>query len=445
MLRWAALAGALALCACGSTMGPTSITASRTFYNEVIHDTASEQLLLNIIRAKNYETPNFVDVSEADATVAFTGSVTGTSSGIGAKAGTSGGTLAGNIGAVGGTFSYGDQALVRYSPVLGYPLIQQISSPIAPVSIVHMFDSDYPLGSILEMSVERLTPGYADYYLASDRMVLLDQYGSIVLTPQKTAPGRTKSRGKDPPGSGGGGDAENSQDLNIILQNQAPAPTSGFIPNCEIPAADQNPASNVRRLWAGLENLYGRSATADVITLQGGTSGAGFFFRTRSAVGSLKLSETPEIYITSPEEANEIISYNNQAPCHIVAGEYVQNLFYFNSQLPGPSGENEPNAEAIENDWKAFFTEALQTRIDARLRNDTVARDSRRVFILIERTSLPPSNAYVAISRGGYWYSIRLDDRTSKNNFALLNEILTIQASPEKSPQLTPSISVGGR
>jgi hypothetical protein len=58
---------------------------------------------------------------------------------------------------------------------------------------------------------------------------------------------------------------------------------------------------------------------------------------------------------------------------------------------------------------------------------------------------LPPSNAYVAISRGGYWYSIRLDDRTSKNNFALLNEILTIQASPEKSPQLTPSISVGGR
>jgi hypothetical protein len=51
----------------------TSTTASRTFYNEVIHDTASEQLLLNIIRAKNYEAPNFVDVSEAAATVAFTG------------------------------------------------------------------------------------------------------------------------------------------------------------------------------------------------------------------------------------------------------------------------------------------------------------------------------------------------------------------------------------
>ncbi|HEY0146784.1 MAG TPA: hypothetical protein VGB93_11705, partial [Methylovirgula sp.] len=141
---WMALVGVSLLSGCGSMTGPPSITASRTFYNEVIHDTSSEQLLLNIVRAKNYETPNFIDVSEADATVSFTSGVNGGLSGIGAVPGihsTSAGTIAGQVGGVTGNFNYADSALVRYAPVQGYPLIQQASSPIAPVSIVHMFNS----------------------------------------------------------------------------------------------------------------------------------------------------------------------------------------------------------------------------------------------------------------------------------------------------------------
>lgn len=436
MLRWGALACALALCGCGSVIGPTSITASRTFYNEVIHDTSSEQLLLNIVRAKNYETPNFVDVSEADTTVDFAGSVTGGASNIGGKPGPTGGTLYGTIGTVGGTAAYGDSALVRYAPVLGYPLIQQVSSPIAPDSIVHLFDSDFPLASILEMSVDRLTPGYADYYLASDRMILLDQYGSIVLTAAHVSAARWKGH-KD--SSGEPQNAGNDQDLNIILQSRAPAPTFSFLRN-ECTLQSENPAMNVKNLWAGLVRLYGETPTAKLLSLQGDASGGAYFFRTRSAVGALKLATTPEVYITTPEEADQIISYNKSAECRLNGGEQnLGNLFYFNSRLSGADG---PSPEAIEEDWEHFFTQALQTNIDDAVRRDTAERDGRRVFILIERTSSPPSNAYVAISRGGYWYSIRRDDETSKNNFALLNEILTIQAVPEKTPALTPTIPV---
>jgi len=433
MLRWAVLASALALCACGSLLGPTSITASRTFYNEVIHDTSSEQLLLNIVRAKNYEAPNFVDVSEADATVDFAGSITGGASNIGGKPGTSGTSLFGTVGAVGGTAAYGDQALVRYSPVLGYPLIQQVSSPIAPDSMVHMFDSDFPLASILEMSVDRLTPGYADYYPASDRMILLDQYGSIVLTAERVGAARQRSRGNDPSDTGGPRDAANNQDLDIILQNRAPAPTSSFLQE-ECKFQNQSPARNVRKLWAGLVQLYGKPPTANLISLQGGTSGAAFFFRTRSAVGALKLAATPEIFITTPEEADQIISYNKSAECRIRGEQNLGSLFYFRSSPLDP--------EQVEDDWEEFFAQAFQTRIDDTLRKETLDRDYGRVFILIERSTSPPSNAYVAISRRGYWYSIRLDDETSKNNFALLNEILTIQAVPERTPELTPTLPV---
>lgn len=446
MFRWAALLCALALCACGSVLGPNSITASRTFYNEVIHDTSSEQLLLNIIRAKNYETPVFMDVSEADATVAFTGAVTGGASNIGGKPGTSGTSLFGTIGAVGGTFTYGDQALVRYTPVLGYPLIQQISTPISPESMVHMFDSDYPLASILEMSADRLTPGYEDYYPAQDRMVLLDSYGSLVLT-QLRVGARAMSRGADPQAEDRGSEtAAQDQDLNVIIQNRAPVPPP-MSSDCPLVNQLENSAANVRSLWDSLARLYGISLAAKRITLQGGNTGAGFFFRTRSAAGTLKLAETPTILIETPEIADQIIAYNNLAPCHLGRGlvvgangaPYKPSLFYF----LGASGLGDLTQDAIESDWENFFRDALQSRITPQLRNDTLGRDTRRVFILIEKSPSLPHNAYVAVSRGGYWYSIRLDDYTSKNNFALLNEIVTIQAAPEPNSHLTPSINIG--
>ncbi|HZV04626.1 MAG TPA: hypothetical protein VE999_06020 [Gemmataceae bacterium] len=375
------------------------------------------------MRAKNYETANFMDVAEADATVAFSGSVTGGTSNIGARAGTSGATLAGQVGAVAGTVGYGDQALVRYTPVTGFPLIQQVSSPIAPESIVHMFDSDFPLGSILEMSVDRLTPGFADNYLAQDRIVLLDQYGAMVLSSQQTGP--QKPRGRE--------SSSENQELNLVLHNKALAPTASFT-QCDVPDASADPGVNVTRLWTGLSSLYGISPSARLISLAGNAHG-GYFFRTRSAIGALKLAETPEIFIATPEQADEIIAANLAAPCRVGGGGHLANLFYFNE--PGEGAQ-----DSIDADWRNFLAQALETRIDNRLRQDTLNRDDRRIFILIERSSAPPSNAYVAIARGPYWYSIRLDDETSKANFALLNEILTIQAVPEQTPKLTPSINV---
>jgi hypothetical protein len=433
MLRWAAFASALALCACGATMGPTSITASRTFYNEVIHDTSSEQLLLNIIRAKTYEAPNFVDVSEADTTVDFTGSVTGSSSGIGAKAGTTGGTLAGNVGAVGGTVAYGDSALVRYTPVQGFPLIQQVSSPILPESIVHMFDSDFALGSILEISVDRLAPGFADNYLAQDRIIELDNYGAIVLSAEHNAPIAKPGGGNGRPESDPG-NAAAVQALNLTLHNNALAPTSSFIrATCPLPRQDLNASGSVNRLWGGLARLYGMSASRNLISLQGGVSGPGYFFTTRSAIGALKLAETDEFLVTSPDEAAQIRDYNRAAVCR----QEGNKMFYF---VPRPLTE-----EDVDQDWQQFFTDAQQTRIDEQLRSRTIDRDLHRAFIIIEKSSLPLGNAYVAVFRNGYWYSIDNDDETSKANFALLNEILTIQAVPAQNQQLQPSINVSGR
>ncbi len=437
---WIALAGVGLVSGCGSLTGPPSITASRTFYNEVIHDTSSEQLLLNIVRAKNYETPNFIDVSEADATVSFNTGVNGGLTGLGAQPGTrsvSAGTIAGQVGAVNGTFTYGDSALVRYAPVQGYPLIQQVSSPIAPESIVRMFNSDFGLADVLEFSVDRLAPGYLDNFVAQDRMVLLDQYGAIVLAagledmPGASPRGRGHSKGAPERPSRGESDDASTQNLNVILHNEALHPSRGIAgPDC--PFADQAPDPNVAvaKLWDGLSQLY-RDTTPNVITLRGNAS-PDFFFTTRSAIGALKEGEVDAIHFATPEEAAQIRTLNDAAPCRVNA-----NIFYFN---PPRLAQDEVDAM-----WRTYLTDALFPRIDQDVRNRAIWRDTHRAFIIVEQSPGAPQNAYVAVNKRGIWYWIDNDDLVSKANFALLNEIVTIQAVPETRQPLTPSISVGGR
>ncbi len=433
---WMALVGVGLLSGCGSMTGPPSITASRTFYNEVIHDTSSEQLLLNIVRAKNYETPNFIDVSEADATVSFTSGVNGGLSGIGAVPGlhsTSAGTIAGQVGGVTGNFNYADSALVRYAPVQGYPLIQQVSSPIAPVSIVRMFNSDFGLADVLEFSVDRLAPGYTDNYVAQDRMVMLDQFGAIVLAAGAEdvgGAGSGRRRGGAPAGpSRGSAEDSSTQNLNVILHPGSLHP-SGFISGRDCAFAEQSPDAAVTKLWSGLRQLY-RDSASNMITLRG-TPTSDFFFTTRSAIGALKEGEVDTIHFATPQEAAEIRALNNAAPCRINS-----NIFYFN-----------PPADRLSQDevnvmWSSYLSDALFPRVDQEIRARTIWRDTHRAFIIVEQGPGVPQNAYVAVNKRGIWYWIDNDDLVSKANFGLLNEIVTIQAVPETRQPLTPSITVG--
>ena len=431
---WTALVSICFLSGCGTLTGPPSITASRTFYNEVIHDTSSQQLLLNIVRAKNYEVPNFIDVSEADATISFATGANGGLAGIGAQPGThsvSAGTIAGQVGAVTGTFSYGDSALVRYAPLLGYPLIKQVSSPIAPESIVQLFNSDFYLADVLEFSVDRLAPGFQDNYVAQDRMVLLDQFGAIVLAAGTQAPvggghaHRKKGDGGDP-----GGEKSSPEDLSVVRHNQS-FRSADLIVGQDCAFAHQNPNEAVAKLWSGLRRLYG-DGTDNVITLHGGAS-SNFFFTTRSAIGALKEAEADVIYFASPEEATEIRALNNAAPCRLAN----DNVFYFNP----PAQYRTP--DQIDSMWSTYLTDALDPNISQDVRTRAFYRDRHRAFILVEQGTATPQNAYVAVNKNGVWYWIDNDDLVSKANFGLLNEIVTIQAVPETREPITPSISVG--
>jgi hypothetical protein len=167
-------------------LGPVSISQGRISYNRVIEETSKEQVFLNVVRVYKHAPTLFMDVSEVDAQVLIQGTATGGRAGIGAHAGTSGGSLAGSTESVLGSFEYQEAPTIRYFPLSGQPLVQQIATPITVDSISYLSDSNWPLASILTFAVNSMTLAYEDYFSALNAIIELDQYGALVLVAKKS-------------------------------------------------------------------------------------------------------------------------------------------------------------------------------------------------------------------------------------------------------------------
>ncbi len=167
-----------------STVGTTSIDWGRTPYNQAIHNTAEQQTLLNIVRVNNNETPFFMDVSEVDAATSVGATISGGPSGLGAIPNfksTSAGTIQGPVGSITGGATYLESPTVRYLPLLGQPLIAQVSTPLSVDALTDLFNSNWSLPAVLTLGIDRLTPGYTEYYAALNAIIDLDRYGAIII------------------------------------------------------------------------------------------------------------------------------------------------------------------------------------------------------------------------------------------------------------------------
>ncbi|HEY3798210.1 MAG TPA: hypothetical protein VGL58_07635 [Caulobacteraceae bacterium] len=87
----------------------------------------------------------------------------------------------------------------------------------------------------------------------------------------------------------------------------------------------------------------------------------------------------------------------------------------------------------------ARFSAALEHRLAT----------ARRFLLIVESTdspgnALPGVPIFTTWRSGGRWYSIANDDETTKKNFALVSELLTIMAVPNQTGQPQPTVDVGG-
>jgi hypothetical protein len=451
---------AIALSSC-AVIGPSSIDHGRTSYNEVIEDTSRQQALLNVVRVSNGESPLFMDVAEVDAATSAVGSIGGGASGISSIANlksTSAGTIAGPVEAITGSVSYQEAPTVRYFPLSGQALIAQVSTPLAPEALVNLYNSDWPLAAILDLSVDRVTKGYEDYDAAIDAMIDLDKYGALILA--ATAPSE-KGNSIRLPG----------------LTFSSSAPTTKD--NLTLYAAKRNIAERQARcdgeqtgdaerivevLWQRLAYYVAgsnRSTEAISIRSKGSISNEGEaqppLLQTRSALGVMKAatetSGRPSIAFLPPPEVRRIIDEHRARPAFcrapfytLVPTTFQPNVFGHGSESRELTDTENKVSEVIAQPDRSLITlytdKAILTPQELRAESDLV---NARRFMLVAVSDTPPESAFASVNHGGKWYYIFDDDEVSKKSLALIIQINTIQAIPSQSPPLTPTISVGAR
>jgi hypothetical protein len=443
-----------------STVGTTSIDWGRTPYNQVIHDTSAQQALLNIARVSNSETPLFMDVTEVDAATTFGASISGGPSGLGATPDyktTTAGTIAGSVGFITGGATYFESPTVRYQPLLGQPLIAQVSTPLDPDALTNLYNSDWSLSAILTLGIDRLTPGYMDYSAAVNAIADLDQYGAIILAASASP------RGK-----------QNDEPKNFtIAYNQQPTKNDiisiYYEPNriytrqarCD-GKSEKDATTIVGALWSRLKNIYnprtnnlisisskGRMPPSKDTPVQPATKESlAPVLRTRSALGIMKDAAEQDGYqrieITGNlEKVRKLVTAHN-AHRH---DDCVDDFYMVD---PDPTladhEEYEELSRRIHAENRSMIT-MYPNKSELSPEEAKIERDFThlRRYMLIVSSDTPPNGAFVSVYDNGKYYSIFNDDEISKKTLALISQFNTILAIPSQSAPLTPTISVGAR
>ena len=473
--RALALAGVASLLSGCVTLGSESIVVGRTPVNEAVATTARQQTLMNIVRVYHNEAPVILDIVETDEGVSTTASGTGAVTAIGAAAGRAGSASA--------TLGASDGITNRYIPLQGQALISQLSSQITVETINALYDSDWPLQSILEFSFDRISPSKDDFRLAEDLLTFLDAKNAISLATAKSGfskeqpasralkIGSVTINAQQPPS--GGGDT-----LNVYRE-----PKSHY----ENPKLDQTAIENA---WKRLYDLYdktqpdyaghlakGSGAASNIIELRNSprtrfdkndknafmTDFIGPIARTRTAIGILKYLVTqPKIAFVSPAEYLSIVhsswntrEYFSRCPA---ADAYILDP---QSQVGVQSGDPEIYyplnliSEFVDNQYHIrSFIDTLNINCaysyflvlgkNVNMRDFSIGLNALKRNILIIKSSQPPESSFVIWKDEGYYFYIMPDDRISQRNLLLVSQFLTIQATSTPSPSLT-TISPSGR
>jgi hypothetical protein len=176
-----------AVAACGR-IGPDSIEESRLRYNEAVHDTGAEQLLMNIARIHRNELPLSTLVTQIIASVSpgITAGAGIAGLGIGKKGGAfrTGSITSGTLSA---GLSYAEPTSVQYQPISGASLVAQLTTPVSVSLIGNLLDSSWPLLNVLQMTTAGLTAPGQSYGMALDAMAELYDVTALDIVPTATS------------------------------------------------------------------------------------------------------------------------------------------------------------------------------------------------------------------------------------------------------------------
>lgn len=139
---------ALIAAGCAKTRGPELIVNSHIEYNKAVSQVLKEELLLNIVRRRYMEAPQFLNVSSISSSFK-----TSTSLGMGVSADeVSDSPVVGT--SVDGSVAFSDSPTITITPRQGEDIASQLHGPLSPSIVADLVSTGYPIGDVFTFLVE---------------------------------------------------------------------------------------------------------------------------------------------------------------------------------------------------------------------------------------------------------------------------------------------------
>jgi hypothetical protein len=132
-----------------STYGPQLVLNSHIEYNKAVEQVIQEELLLNIVRRRYYEAPQFVTISSISSTMSTSAVITG-----GSAFGNEGTPTTGNIG---GSLGFSDSPTVTITPLQGTEILGPLTARMSVNTLAKMANAGYRFDFLLSLMAEGLT------------------------------------------------------------------------------------------------------------------------------------------------------------------------------------------------------------------------------------------------------------------------------------------------
>jgi hypothetical protein len=142
---------ALLLATTGCRIGPPLLRLSREEYNQAVHRSNEEQILLNLVRLKYSEIPLFLDVSSISAQFRqekgadFSGRLSGNQ------------TADASLLGLATHFVYEERPTITYAVLQGNAYAERLMSPLTLDTVMLLYSSGWPIDTILRLAVHEST------------------------------------------------------------------------------------------------------------------------------------------------------------------------------------------------------------------------------------------------------------------------------------------------
>ena len=378
----------------GCSNGPALVRNTTTDYNRAVRQVQNEELLLNIVRARYAEPPQFVRVSGINtsfSTSVSSRSATGWTNGFG-----------GNTGAtIDGSIAFADNPTISLSPRQGEELAKEVLEGVSTRGIAYLANADYRIDHVLVMLAEQIN-GIRSFDVGNAMAV----------------------RGGDP------AFGEVIENLSTLLEQDQVL--CGFLRHYDqfehtVATADLRPSDYLAALqsgkrWNTLEDDETRSAlfTYEMepviwISKEGQASDAGKQF-----MSTLRLD--PEVQVYWLVDANV-----RTRPTGLVDSLFIRTRSFYGVMNLLSQAVSVPLVHEKEN----MATPTM-------LPHEALAEMFQRLLpdiLNIQASTSRPDRAWVSVKHKEFWFYIDERDIPSKRAFALTAELFNLQVGggPEES------------